>query len=156
MSDGLHPDGTGGLTRMAESEQRKPAKRWPTILVGLALLFSIASSVPAASSDSGQPRTQGVVPTPRIDPARGGTCPESPAFMRRNHMDLLKHQRDDTLRVGDRRGQYSLKECISCHASQTTNSVAANSSNFCQSCHAYAAVRIDCFECHATQPQVKP
>lgn len=76
--------------------------------------------------------------------------------MRRNHMDLLKHQRNETLHVGDRRGAYSLKDCIACHASQNTNSVAANNSNFCQSCHAYAAVRIDCFECHATQPQVKP
>ena len=23
---------------------------------------------------------------------------------------------------------------------------------FCQSCHAYTATKIDCFECHATKP----
>ena len=76
--------------------------------------------------------------------------------MRRNHMKLLKHQRDDTLRGGVRTGKYSLKECIDCHASMTTNSVAAADTNFCQSCHNYAAVKIDCFECHTNKPQVKP
>ncbi len=96
------------------------------------------------------------VSQPVIELARGGQCVADPAFMRRNHMQLLKHQRDDTLRGGMRKTRYSLKDCIACHASQSTNSVAASSSNFCQSCHAYAAVHIDCFECHANQPQAKP
>ena len=78
------------------------------------------------------------VPQPVIEAARGGQCVADPAFMRRNHMDLLKHQRDDTLRRGVRQAKYSLKECIACHASQSTNSVASSSSNFCQSCHAGA------------------
>ena len=78
------------------------------------------------------------------------------AFMRRNHMQLLKHQRDDTLRGGIRTGSYSLKTCIDCHASKTTDSVSASDTNFCQSCHLYAAVKIDCFECHSNTPQVKP
>ncbi len=77
--------------------------------------------------------------------------------MRRNHMNLLKHQRDDTLRGGVRTGLYSLKTCIGCHASRTTGSVNASSANFCQSCHAYAAVTIDCFGCHASHaPSVSP
>ena len=93
------------------------------------------------------------VPQPVIEPARGGQCVEDPAFMRRNHMTLLKHQRDDTVRGGIRGAKYSLKACIECHASQATNSVAVSQTNFCVSCHSYAAVKIDCFECHATQPQ---
>ncbi|MEN9372799.1 MAG: hypothetical protein RIR79_351 [Pseudomonadota bacterium] len=93
-------------------------------------------------------------PAPVIEPAKGGQCVGDPAFMRRNHMDLLKHQRNDTLRGGDRTGKHSLKSCIDCHASKTSHSVAAEPSNFCQSCHAYAAVKIDCFECHASKPQV--
>jgi hypothetical protein len=75
--------------------------------------------------------------------------------MRRNHMKLLKHQRDDTLRGGIRTEKYSLKACVECHASQTTGSVAVSNTNFCQSCHAYAAVKIDRFECHANKPGVK-
>jgi hypothetical protein len=100
---------------------------------------------------------------PVIEKARGGECVADPAFMRRNHMTLLKQQRDDTLRGGIRTGKYSLKACVACHASQTTQSVNAAPSNFCQSCHNYAAVKIDCFECHANTPptttaqqQVKP
>jgi hypothetical protein len=96
------------------------------------------------------------VSQPVIEAARGGQCVADTAFMRRNHMTLLKHQRDDTLRGGIRTGQYSLKTCIDCHASQTTNSVAASDTNFCQSCHTYAAVKLDCFECHSNKSQVKP
>lgn len=92
---------------------------------------------------------------PLVEKARGGQCVEEPAFMRRNHMKLLKHQRDDTMHGGDRTGKYSLKACVACHASQTTQSVSAQQGNFCQSCHAYAAVKIDCFECHANKPASK-
>ncbi|MBK9236488.1 MAG: hypothetical protein IPO19_10750 [Rhodoferax sp.] len=97
-----------------------------------------------------QRRRTAPVPQPVIEAARGGQCVAEPAFMRRNHMKLLQHQRDDTLRGGIRTGQYSLKACIGCHANTRTGSVNASSSNFCQSCHAYAAVKIDCFECHAS------
>jgi hypothetical protein len=27
--------------------------------------------------------------------------------------------------------------------------------HFCASCHSYAAVRVDCFECHASTPEVR-
>jgi hypothetical protein len=89
---------------------------------------------------------------PVIEKARGGACVDDPVFMRRNHMKLLRHQRDDTLRGGIRTGKYSLKECVACHASQTTQSVNESAGDFCQSCHRYAAVTIDCFECHASKP----
>ena len=117
-----------------------------TFGVGLFLVASLAGadvSSPAAVR----------VPHPVIESARGGTCVEEPAIMRRDHMKMLKHQRDETLRGGVRGAKYSLKACIDCHASQTTNSVVATETNFCQSCHSYAAVKIDCFECHTSKPQ---
>ena len=64
---------------------------------------------------------------------------------------MLKHQRDDTVRGGIRGAKYGLKECIDCHASRTTGSVAQAPANFCVSCHEYTAVRIDCFECHTSK-----
>ena len=101
------------------------------------------------------PSVSGRVPQPVIEPARGGKCVEDPAFMRREHMNLLKHQRDDTVHSGIRgaNAKYSLKECIECHASQKTASVAKAETNFCVSCHSYAAVKIDCFECHTSKPR---
>jgi predicted CXXCH cytochrome family protein len=106
--------------------------------------------VAACAAQAQQSRT----PHPVIEPATKGTqCVADADFMRRNHMEVLKHQRDGTVRAGDRAGKFSLKACISCHASQQTQSVAKSETNFCVSCHAYAAVKIDCFECHATKPQ---
>jgi len=96
----------------------------------------------------------GRTPHPVIEPATQGTqCVADPAYMRRHHMDLLKHQRDDTVRGGIRGAKYSLKDCIDCHASQKSNSVVKDETNFCVSCHAYAAVKIDCFECHTSKPR---
>ena len=104
-----------------------------------------------ASAHAAEPPS-GRVPKPVIEAARGGQCVEDPAIMRRDHMKYLKHQRDETVHGGLRGAKYSLKTCIECHASQTTQSVAATQTNFCVSCHSFAAVKIDCFECHATQP----
>ena len=126
-----------------------------TLLLAVNAAVSAQPAAPQAGSNS--------VPHPVIESARAGPCVADPAFMRRNHPDLLNHQRDDTLRGGIRTGKYSLKACVACHASPTSRSVNAESNNFCQSCHNYAAVKIDCFGCHANRPvdsatpqQVKP
>ena len=72
--------------------------------------------------------------------------------MRRDHMSMLTHQRDDTVHAGVRGAPVSLTACVECHASQSSGSVAAARTDFCVSCHSYAAVKIDCFECHASRP----
>ncbi|MDP2004733.1 MAG: hypothetical protein Q8K45_03585 [Rubrivivax sp.] len=91
-------------------------------------------------------------PKPVVEAATAGTqCVAPPEVMRRDHMEFLKHQRDDTVHGGIRGAKFSLKGCIDCHASQKTQSVAKDESNFCVSCHAYAAVKIDCFECHTSK-----
>jgi hypothetical protein len=54
---------------------------------------------------------------------------------------------------GIRTKKHSLKECINCHASEKSGSVAKAKDDFCVSCHSFAAVKIDCFECHSTKPQ---
>ncbi len=121
---------------------------WRLVCLGLCvgLGLSAQAQTPAAAP------TPGLTLQPKVEKARGGQCVEDPAFMRRNHMTLLKHQRDDTVHGGIRTGQYSLKACVACHASQTSQSVSAHPGDFCQSCHTYAAVKIDCFECHANKP----
>jgi hypothetical protein len=44
-------------------------------------------------------------------------CVEPTAEMRRNHMEYILHQRDETMHEGIRTRQYSLNECINCHVS---------------------------------------
>jgi hypothetical protein len=91
---------------------------------------------------------------PKLDIGKGGQCVEDPAYMRANHMKLIVHQRDETVRKGIRGSKYSLANCVDCHASKGNNSVLGSNRNFCQGCHAYAAVKIDCFECHSSKRKV--
>ena len=92
------------------------------------------------------------VPKPVIEIAKPGKCVEDSATMRREHPDMLRHQRDQTMHEGIRTKKYSLKECVACHASTKTGNVLGEK-GFCQSCHDYASVKIDCFRCHAAKPK---
>jgi hypothetical protein len=113
----------------------------------LLLVAALAFAAPVLAADSSR------VPKPVIEAGKGEQCVESTDFMRRNHMELLKHQRDATTHQGIRTRNHSLNGCIECHASRKNNSVVGSDQNFCQSCHSYAAVKLDCFECHASKPK---
>ena len=82
-------------------------------------------------------------------------CVEETGFMRKNHMEVLLHQRDNTTRQGIRTPDHSLVECVSCHAGRDDDGrfVPVNADGqFCAGCHKKVAVNIDCFQCHATRP----
>ena len=75
--------------------------------------------------------------------------------MRKNHMNYILHQRDETVHEGVREKQHSLVECINCHVAPSTDGTVTrveSDEHFCNSCHTYAAVSIDCFQCHTDQP----
>lgn len=91
---------------------------------------------------------------PKLDIGKGGQCVRDPQWMRKNHMHLLIHQRDEAVRKGIRDDQISLKNCVECHASLKDDSVIAREDSFCAGCHRYEAVKIDCFECHASKRRV--
>jgi hypothetical protein len=80
-------------------------------------------------------------------------CVEPTQDMRVNHMEYILHQRDETVHEGIRDKQHSLVECINCHVSEAPDAPRVSSEkHFCNSCHTYAAVSIDCFQCHADRP----
>ena len=95
-------------------------------------------------------------PKPDIPAAiKGKQCVEDTDFMRRNHMKLLMHQRDETVHLGIRTKKHSLKNCFTCHVvkdDQNRPVTAADPRHFCRECHDYAAVKVDCFQCHASTP----
>ena len=95
------------------------------------------------------------VDKPILEKASRGACIAPPEVMRREHPDMLKHQRTVTVHEGVVDAKVSLEKCVDCHASKQTGSVAASKQDFCESCHAYAAVKLDCFECHASRPEKK-
>ena len=117
-------------------------------LVAMALLAA-ASSLAAPEAVRAPTR----VPLPTIDAGTGERCVEDTAFMRRNHMELLLHQRDRTVHDGIRTTKHSLANCVTCHASRKTGRV-TGTDGFCASCHSYAGVALDCIECHADKPAV--
>jgi hypothetical protein len=122
------------------------SKLWCTAL-SLGLLLGLPAALKA--DDSLLP----VIPEAhsRVSEAQG--CVEPVEEMRRNHMEYILHQRDETMHRGIRTRQYSLAECINCHVSDASDAPRyGNKTHFCSSCHTYAAVSIDCFQCHADRP----
>jgi predicted CXXCH cytochrome family protein len=119
-----------------------------------ALLVLAILALPMASARAGEPAW-----LPKPARGQGDKCVADTDFMRRNHMAVLNHQRDDTVHDGLRTKRYSLKGCIDCHAVKAADGkpvTVASEKHFCRTCHDYAAVRIDCFDCHASRPEAKP
>ena len=122
---------------------------------GLTALLALSLGTVIASEGHDEEAKSGRTPKPTIVIEKGDKCVEDEDFMRKNHMKLLKHQRDETMHKGIRTEKYSLQNCINCHASSKNNSVLGSNENFCQSCHTYAAVKLDCWDCHASKPKQK-
>jgi len=105
---------------------------------------------------AGGPQTAaaGEVPMPNpVKAFKGDKCVEPADVMRREHMDFLKHQRIETVHEGVRGKKYSLRGCIDCHAVPDEQAGGKRTARaFCSDCHKYAAVNIDCFQCHTTKP----
>jgi predicted CXXCH cytochrome family protein len=118
-----------------------------TLASALALLGAAAGV--AWAVDSGR------TPVPHPPKGRGEHCVADTQFMRRNHMAMLFHQRGETVHLGVRGKPFSLAACVDCHAVRGADGVAVtydDPRHFCRSCHGYAAVSVDCFECHASRP----
>jgi hypothetical protein len=117
------------------------------VLIAALLILPVSIAAEGESSSLGQV----VIPDPAI-PANAQECVAPTDVMRRDHMKFLLHQRDETVLNGIRTKKYSLTGCINCHAQADENGEIVRADNpgyFCTECHSYAAVKIDCFECHS-------
>ena len=116
----------------------------------ISAIVTVAAGLLAATvafgADVAGAKTASIGPIIKI--TKGDRCVEPTDEMRRNHMKYILHQRDKTMHQGVRTTKYSLKNCIDCHADPKTNSVLGKD-GFCESCHDYASVSIDCFSCHS-------
>ncbi|MDP6407701.1 MAG: Hdr-like menaquinol oxidoreductase cytochrome c subunit [Alphaproteobacteria bacterium] len=115
--------------------------------LGVWLLLALLA-LPAAAGER--------VPVPQPQRGQGEACVADTEYMRRFHGDELKRQRDQTLRLGIRGGKFALSGCLDCHAVRGADAKPVDYDDprhFCQSCHGFAAVRIDCFDCHSAKPE---
>ena len=120
----------------------KRLMRISIIFAGFMMLFPLAGNA--------------ATPFPQIHEPEGKKCVQPEDEMRRNHMNYILHQRDETMHKGIRTEKYSLAKCIDCHVEPNEKGEIAShddEEHFCSTCHTYASVQIDCFECHADKPQ---
>ncbi|MCP5306001.1 MAG: sulfur reduction protein DsrJ [Chromatiaceae bacterium] len=117
--------------------------------IGLLLTFCLAAFGAFGTVHA----AQGVEGTARAD--KLDACVAPTAFMRRNHFELIEHQRDITVHEGIRKTDNSLAGCVDCHVRKDAqgNHVPVNApGEFCSACHEFAGASLDCFTCHATRP----
>ncbi len=77
------------------------------------------------------------------------------SHIRKDHMDLLRHKRDETMIRGIRTKENSLKGCIDCHVPVEYNGKVLrheDPEHFCATCHNYVSADPDCFQCHVDHP----
>ncbi len=122
------------------------------VLAALALVGALAAQVVVAGDAQGYVKAGSRA-------AALGACVEPTQYMRRHHMDLIQHQRDATVYQGIRGTRHSLAGCIDCHVGPGSDGhpVAVNAEHqFCRSCHEFAAVKVNCFDCHDGVPKGGP
>jgi len=121
--------------------------------VPITLLIIVLAATIAGYAEAGE-KLERRVQMPVVKIEKGEVCVAPTGEMRRNHMKMLMHQRDGTVRQGLREPRFSLKNCVECHAGRETGSVLGKD-GFCSNCHTYASVKIDCFECHTPLRQTR-
>jgi len=114
----------------------------------------LAGALSALAGCSGDPEPLAVEGSAKA--SKLTQCVEPTDFMRRNHMELIKHQRIATVREGVRATDHSLAGCIDCHVQydKQGESVPVNApGQFCAGCHQTVAEHLACFQCHAAVPK---
>jgi len=98
-------------------------------IVSFPFLYNVVS-VGVLSNSAGEPEL-------KIE--KEGKCVEETGWMRQNHMKMLFHVRENSVREGIRVVNKSFHGCISCHPSRA---------EFCDKCHSYVGVQPECWNCH--------
>lgn len=86
-------------------------------------------------------------PTPKIQEGQV-QCVESAEWMKANHMKLLDQWRHSVVREQDREYTSTSGKVFTKSLSNTCLDCHSNKSEFCDSCHTYASVKLNCFGCH--------
>lgn len=130
-----------------------PAGR-PLLAVAAALLaLTVLTMVMAVFVAS--PAGNRAMAATTMEAEQRGPCLAPASIMRRNHMEMLKHDRNAAVHDGIRPPHRTLENCVTCHAVADTEGKPVSvedSRHFCNNCHPQAAVSIDCFSCHRSTP----
>jgi len=129
-------------------------KRMHNTLITIAGLALLAFSAFAFADENSSEKPSFAPKVPH--PTNGTTeCVKPEDDMKKNHMNYILHQRDETMHNGIRTETFSLKECINCHVPKNSTARFGDDEHFCSSCHNFTGVSIDCFQCHMDRPMTK-
>ena len=127
--------------------------KYSLITLLFSLLLGVYTPTMAADASTDEYSSGPFIPKAQRRYSEEQGCVEPTEEMRKNHMEYILDQRDATVHEGIRTKQYSLDECINCHVSDAPDAPRVDSEkHFCNSCHTFASVSIDCFQCHADRP----
>ena len=127
--------------------------KYSLITLLFSLLLGVYTPTMAADASTDEYSSGPFIPKAQRRYSDTQGCVEPTEEMRKNHMEYILDQRDATVHEGIRTRQYSLEECINCHVSDAPDAPRYESEkHFCNSCHTFASVSIDCFQCHADRP----
>ncbi len=132
------------------------ARGWRWAAAALAGVLAVAVTT-AAMAWGGETRERsGRVPVPALPDAQGKECIEDAGTMRRQHMHILDRHKRDSVRQGIRHPERELQSCVDCHAVREPVTAGEPLTPrqrlaFCANCHSYAAVSLDCFQCHSSE-----
>ncbi len=136
--------------------QAKLLRRLFALVISTLLLLPLTASVAEQQGEQDiLPFSDLIVTEPTRRYSDKSECVAPVSDMRRHHMNYILHQRDLTMHEGIRTRKFSLEECINCHAVKDASGEyvrVEDKRHFCATCHTYASVKIDCFECHADVP----
>ncbi len=135
--------------------------RYAWVAAGAAVVVAATGlALAVGGAPGGDARPEAVADRPE---PRGDACiHEDPERMRRVHMDRLHAHQDQGVREGRSDPEWNLQSCVRCHAAPEAQQAASHGPSgsedmaFCASCHEYAAVELDCFQCHSTDPEGRP
>ncbi len=125
--------------------KRAPVHRLPWLLAGALIALAGVANADKNWRENGSSRAA----------VAGGQCVRPTDWMRRNHMDLIKHDRTLTVHQGIRTLDGSLAACIDCHANKSDQDghvPVTAPGEFCAGCHEFTGTTLDCFSCHSTVP----
>jgi len=140
----------GGASR---SNLRRIARWGVAALVGVTLLVPAATGALQVAAD-GWTQTQ-----PDFAKLARAHKAADPTVMIRNHPNFLMNYRAVVVYHGVRQEGDNIEKCVTCHVVKGADGQPVgfeNPKHFCRDCHNKAAVSIDCFECHNSNPTAAP
>jgi len=126
---------------------------------GVAALVVLTLAVPAATGTVQVAAEGWTKAQPDFSKLARAHKAADPTVMIRSHPNFLMNYRSVVVYRGARQEGDNIEKCVTCHVVKGADGLPVgfeDPKHFCRECHNKAAVSIDCFECHNSNPTAPP